>query len=229
MALFTCSILTISACQTDSSFSQSNSLPQELTSEIDEFVSNSSKEVQIEHSDVVESNINVDLSTEEIALKALKKWEMLGGSYDFKNIEDLDSQKIANIYGHYVLFNEMDYRLTADWWLDISGFDAFIKDYFDLSPLQFHTGTYYDSQKGIKLPKGIFIVKSENQTCELLDCKKNSDGTYSLTAKFVFSHPEALVGEDNVVVRLVNLTYKYENENIFFIEASYEQDGIALK
>lgn len=173
-----------------------------------------------------------DQLEEKTYIQAMEKWIALGGNNDFKNIESLDTLALVKICSSYFMqANKLDFT-RPEVWLDLSEFDGLVSTYFDLPPEQFHhphEGTSYDPQKGFAFYSKTSILP-ENATHELGDCSENGDGTYYFEMLTTFELPRELIPIDqsNIIERTTRVTFKYEDETVYFLEASYEQDGMVL-
>ena len=170
--------------------------------------------------------------SQDVYGQAMEKWEALGGSFDFKEIEGIDTETLVRLYSYYGIYTgAFDYG--ADW-IGTAGFDRFVKDFFDLAPEPFHQdfpGVHpvnYDSEKGFR-----FYVRTsllpDNAKHQMTDFGGNGDGTYFFTYQTTFELPRELVPEgESTVERTTKVSFRYADERICFVKASYQQDGRVL-
>lgn len=138
------------------------------------------------------------------------------------------------IYSSYIKNKGENPSGDSEYWMSLDGFDRFVEDYFGLSPEQFHNnyqGAYpdnYDAEKGFRFYSRTSILP-DNAKYELLNYGKNDDQTLYLEIEVKFELPVELVPEgESSVTRRINVTFKYADQTVDFLKASYEQDGEAL-
>lgn len=170
--------------------------------------------------------------SQDIYLQAMEKWVALGGNIDFKNIDNIDTETLVKIYSHYgVYIGAFTYNA---YWMDTDEFDCFVKDYFDLTPEQFHQSYQgfpqenYDTEKGFRFYPRTSILP-DNATHEMISFGDNEDGTHYFEYKTTFELSKELVPEgESTIERITNVTFRYVDKMIYFVKAFYEQDGKVL-
>ena len=177
-----------------------------------------------------QSSVNQD-----VYLQAMEKWNKLGGNFDFKNIQDIDTGTLVKIYSHYFMYiGQYDLIETPDVWMDLTGFDSFVKNYFNLDPKQFHqnysgASDNFDSEKGFKFYSHTSILPNDTKY-EMVNHGDNGDGTYYFEELVTFELPEELLPkeESNIMERTTIVTFEYVEGEVYFLKATYLQNGKML-
>lgn len=167
----------------------------------------------------------------EVFLEAMKQWEYLGGSYDFKSIDSLDLQTLIRIYSSHILYTGeyssiMDNNVEC--WMDEDKVNDFAEDYFNLSIGDLTnnlTPHRYDKSRGFLFYPQATAIGRDAQY-KLIDSKALSDGTYCFNAEVSFELPKELVppGEEKIL-RKIEVVFTYVDGKIHYVRASCQQDG----
>ncbi len=168
-----------------------------------------------------------ELSVEEYS-KVLNKWNDLGGTSAFKNIDDLDTKTAVAIYSNFVMNQGRIPSGMSEDWLEIEGFDSFIQNYFNVDPELFHQdypsdiGNGYNPDKGFRFNQHSSVLPTDT-IYELLDYGLNEDSTHFIKFKTTIELPNELfpVGE-NISVHTTTITFKYINGEAYFLKAEYQ-------
>jgi len=209
----------------DSIISESSLLQEETKSDeserLGEGLSTNSQE-----EDAVQSSLS-----EDIYIQAMDKWNTLGGNFDFKNVESIDTGTLVSIYSSYMMQSGKLNFDTPDVWMELAGFDEFVENYFDLTPEQYHqnypgASDNYDIEKGFLFYRNASILP-DNTKYQMINHGDNGDGTYYFEVLATWELPKELLpeGESNVVERTTTVTFKYADSVIHFVGASYQQNG----
>lgn len=170
----------------------------------------------------------------DVCMQAMEKWNKLGGNFDFKNIEDIDTDTLVKMYSSYMMQTEALDFSVPDVWMDLTGFDRFVKDYFNLDPEPFHQN-YHGASNNFDLERGFLFyphtsICPSDTTYSLLSYKDNNDGTYCFEQLAAWELPKELLpaNESNLIERITTVTFSYDQGNIIFLKATYQQDGEQL-
>lgn len=171
---------------------------------------------------------------EKIFQDAMEKWKNLGGSYAFKNIETLDIKTMVSIYSTHLLYTgEYSKRSSESGevspWIGTHEINDFAQEYFgisidglenNLSPNKYGENGYCFDNKAQAL--------NNDAKYKMIETEINSDGTFRMNLEIKFNLQNLVPEEEENVTRIVNITFKYENDTIHFITASYIQNGREL-
>lgn len=155
----------------------------------------------------------------------MNKFNTMEHNQAFKNVNELDTEELLSLYVSYLFNLQRDY---GDW-VTVEEFDKFVNEYFNLSGEKFHKNfpgadpVNYDEEKGFRTEMNKYRIPDDS-THQLLDYGQHSDGTCYMRYQSNYNWPIELVepGENNIQERIIYCEFIYENENIYFVSASYK-------
>ncbi len=170
---------------------------------------------------------------EEIFQDAMEKWKSLGGSYIFKNIETLDVKTMVSIYSSHMLYTgEYSKRSESGEdspWISTQEIDDFAIEYFGISinGLENNLSPNKYDENGYRFDNHAQALNNDAEY-KIIETGMNSDGTFRMSLEIKFDLCGVVSKEEENVTRTVNITFKYQNDTINFVTASYVQNGKEL-